>query len=65
MSTGNRMTKTQAIASFRETVLPFVIERYGENDETAIRTAWCEYTDMLCQDGLITSHQDATWTNPF
>lgn len=59
------MTKEQALRMFKEIDLPYLIERYDENDKVAIRTAWNDYTDALCKDGQITENQRMTWDNPF
>jgi hypothetical protein len=57
------MTKKEALQDFRESILPSVIKRYGKKDKVAISEAWCDYTDRLAKDGMITRHQDQTWTN--
>jgi hypothetical protein len=59
------MTKAQALALFREEILPAVHARYGRYDRVAVREAWNDYTDGLCKDRQITRYQDQTWTNPF
>jgi hypothetical protein len=62
------MTKTEAFRQFKENVLPGLKETYekdGRVDMPARCEAWNNYTDMLCKDGEITSHQYNTWTNPF
>ena len=63
------MTKAQAIAEFREFILPSIRKsesQYGNGtDETMRREEWNNYTDSLCKDGRITSHQYNTWTGPF
>jgi hypothetical protein len=48
-------TKKQAIEDFRAEVLPYVLERYGKHDKTAIREAWNDYTDALCKERRITT----------
>lgn len=62
------MKKEHALNAFKETILPWIKEMYeqdGKVDHVARRTAWNDYTDMLCKDGLITENQYDTWTNPF
>lgn len=59
------MNKQQAIADFKENVLPHVIERFGKDDKPAISEAWNDYTDMLCKDRQITQKQYSNWSNPF
>lgn len=39
-------------------------EQY-ENDASARRIYWDEYTDMLRREGMISKHQFTTWSNPF
>ena len=60
------MTKAEAVADFRETILPYV--RQGQNgtiDKQARLDAFGNYTDLLCRAGKITLKQYETWTNPF
>lgn len=62
-----RMTKKQAVTEFKETVLPAIREAYeqdGRRDVVARSEAWNNYTDMLCKDRLITTHQYNTWSHP-
>ena len=59
------MTKKQALAEFREYILPEVVKQHGKQDRVAKSEAWCNFTDALCKDRRITRHQDETWTNPF
>ena len=59
------MTKKEALQEFRAYILPAVVAQYGKDDRPAISEAWCNFTDYLCKDGIITRHQDETWTNPF
>jgi hypothetical protein len=59
------LTKKQAIAEFREYILPEVIKQYGHFDRIAKSEAWCNYTDALRSEGRITEHQDSTWSNPY
>lgn len=47
---------------FRAEVLPLVIEQYGADDEIAIDTTFNDWTDELCKEGRITSHQYNTIT---
>jgi len=63
-----RMTKAEALAQFREYVLPHVqaqYERWGRIDRVARAEAWNNYTDALQKDGLITAQQYHNWSNPF
>lgn len=59
------MNKEQALREFKEVHLPYIIDRYGKDDRIAIRTAWNDYTDMLCKEGQITDKQYSNWDNPF
>jgi len=59
------MTKEQAVKEFKNEILPMVINRYGKNDVTAIRTEWNDFTDMLCKNGDKKESQYSTWDNPF
>lgn len=59
------MTKEQVKKEFEIYVLPNVIARYGTNDKPAVRTAWNEFTDLLCKQGTITQKQCDTWDNPY
>lgn len=57
------MTKQEAVQLFKNEYS----EQLGkwENDKTAKITAWNNYTDILCKDGLISTKQYDTWKNPF
>lgn len=62
-----KYTKAQVERSFRETILPCVRERFeqdGAADYPARSEAWNNFTDALCKDGAITSHQYNTWSHP-
>jgi hypothetical protein len=62
-----KMTKAEAVAEFKECVMPYVREQYeqdGRMDRVARREAWNDFTDMLCKDRQITSRQYDTWTHP-
>ena len=61
------MTKRQAVAQFKEYVMPGIREAYeqdGRMDRVARREAWNNYTDMLCKDREISPRQYDTWTHP-
>lgn len=60
-----KMTKKEALAEFRESVLPAVVKRYGKDDKIAIREEWSNWTDGLCKDRQITMKQYESWSNPF
>jgi hypothetical protein len=60
-----KTTKTEVLREFRENILPAIVQQYGKDDHIAIREAWNNYTDALCKDGVISSHQYDSWTNPF
>ena len=52
---------------FEFEILPFVKEQYeqdGEIDWPARREAWNNWTDSLCQDGLISDWQYDNWSHP-
>jgi hypothetical protein len=55
------MTKKEALAEFREYILPFI----PKGDIPAKCEAWNDFTDGLCKDRRITSKQYDTWVNPF
>lgn len=62
-----KMSKADAVADFKENVMPGVREAYekdGRPDFIARSEAWNNFTDALCKDGLITMHQYETWTHP-
>ncbi|UVX31925.1 hypothetical protein A2a_b_00018 [Klebsiella phage VLCpiA2a] len=58
-----KLTKAEVIEHCREV--------FRENPETfrgdavAKREYFSDYTDMLCKDEAITTHQYNTWSNPF
>lgn len=61
------ITKKQAVAEFRETVMPHIRQRYerdGTPDYPARCEAWSEYTDALRRDRRISGYQFATWAAP-
>lgn len=58
------MTKQQAVAQFKDEILPYVIERYGPTDKPARSEAWNDWTDSLCKNGEITMRQYETWATP-
>ncbi len=62
------MTRAQAIAAWREDILPRIqqAERAGTGrpDYPARSEAWGIYTDELCKGGEITPKQYATWQAP-
>ena len=61
------MTKAQAVAEFKEYVMPAVRKAYeqdGRMDRVARREEWNNFTDGLCKDRSITMHQYETWTHP-
>ena len=62
------MTKTEAVALFKEAVLPAIKQReqgYGNGiDEVMRREAWNNFTDVLCKDRAITESQYDTWCHP-
>lgn len=61
----NEMTKAQALAEFREYILPLIYEQYGKGDVIAKREEWNNFTDALCKDRRITDWQYNNWSNPF
>ena len=61
------MTRDEAIEDFITTVLPAVVEEYEQGgiiDGPARREAWNNWTDSLCQDGLISDWQYDNWSQP-
>lgn len=59
------MTKAEAVAEFREYILPAVVAKYGRDDKHAIAQAWNDYTDYLQKERRITEKQYSTWVHPF
>ena len=58
-----RMTKKEAVASFRE-----MLRESGDplkGDSIAKREAFNNYVDMLNKDGMVTDYQAYNWSNPF
>lgn len=55
------MTKREAVAEFKATILPTV----PPQDIPWRDQAWNDYTDYLCKEGLITLRQYETWGSPF
>ena len=56
-----------ACDQFEAEILPFIQEQYeqdGEPDWPARREAWNNWTDSLCQDGLISDWQYDNWSHP-
>ena len=61
-----RTTKKQVVAQFRELWADTVaLEPHWRGDSIAKRTAFNDYTDSLCKDGIITTYQYENWSNPF
>lgn len=58
-----KLTKKEVTEQCRE-VFRESPELY-RGDDCAKREYFNDYTDMLCKDGQITSHQYSTWSNPF
>ena len=61
-----RMTKVEAVASFRELWADLVrCEPSWRGDKIAKRCAFNDYVDALNKDGLVTDYQAYNWSNPF
>jgi hypothetical protein len=56
-SAGVIESETQLSALFDANILPHVIAEYGEDDEPAIKEAFCNYADSLHQDNLMHDEQ--------
>jgi len=54
-----KLTKKQALQMFLE------FYEGPRGDVIWKREAWNNFTDSLCKDRQISSHQYDTWTNPF
>ena len=54
-----KLTKKQALQMFLE------FYEGPRGDVFWKREAWNNFTDSLCKDRQISSHQYDTWTNPF
>lgn len=59
------MTKKEALARFREEVMPHVLLRYGKRDRVALAEEWNNWIDYLHSEGLVSSKQRDGWLNPF
>lgn len=59
------MTKKEALAEFRELILPKVEAKYSKKDKVAKAEAWNDYVDFLQKNGEITESQAFRWDNPF
>ena len=59
----NSMTWRQVVANCKEVFKESPSEFRG--DSVAKREYFNNYTDMLCKEGVITSKQYETWSNPF
>lgn len=59
----NSMTWRQVVNYCKEVFNDNPSEFRG--DSVAKREFFNNYTDMLCKDGVITSKQYNTWSNPF
>jgi hypothetical protein len=60
-------TKATIDELWRREVLPGVKRQYeqdGKPDYVARSESYNDFTDMLCKDGEISSHQYMTWTHP-
>lgn len=55
------MTKAEAFADFKATILPHLTP----GDIPMRDQAWNDYTDGLQKDGQITAKQYDTWVSPF
>ena len=61
-----RMTKKQAVASFRESWADFVAnDPSWRGDRIAKREAFNNFVDALNKDGMVTDYQAYNWSNPF
>ncbi len=61
-----RMTKKEAVASFRESWANFLeCNPSFRGDSIAKRCAFNDYVDMLNKDGAVTDYQADNWSNPF
>ena len=61
-----RTTKKEVVAQFRELWADLLAsEPSWRGDSIAKRTAFCDYIDGLCKDGIITTYQYENWSNPF
>ncbi len=59
------MTKAEAVAEFRETILPSIRSLFGKNDAEMAGKAWDKWLIRLQKDGRITVEQCDKWANPF
>jgi len=61
-----RMTKVEAVASFRELWRDVVAsDPMWRGDKIAKRCAFNDYVDSLNKDGMVTDNQAYNWSNPF
>ena len=58
-----RMTKVEAVASFRESWRDFLESNPNfRGDSIAKRCAFNDYVDMLNKDGMVTDYQAYNWS---
>jgi hypothetical protein len=56
------MTKREAEALFLEEHMPGIRHQENGTPDYPMRSeAWCNFTDSLCKEGLITTKQDESW----
>ena len=63
----NPILHADACRMFEFEILPMVKEQFeqdGEPDWPARSEAWNNWTDSLCQDGLISDWQYDNWSHP-
>ena len=61
-----RHTKAQVLEQFRYNWKVATLANPAlRGDTIAKREDWNNFTDALCQDGMITQRQCDTWSNPF
>ena len=57
----------EAVDEFTNDILPYIQREYeqdGEPDIPARCEEWCNWTDSLCKNGIISDWQYENWSHP-
>jgi hypothetical protein len=57
----------EAVDEFTNDILPYIQREYeqdGEPDIPASCEEWCNWTDSLCKNGIISDWQYENWSHP-
>lgn len=58
------MTRKEALAEWRDHVLPHVTYEHGLADAAARRESWIKFIDQLSRNDRITERQAQSWSHP-